>query len=107
MRHTMTMTLDWLDISQGAGDDTRASLDIAASVALAHRPQVEGDVQTLLSWLHSHGGAPDDTGEGLGRWAVDDQRGERDGRFEVAITLALDEALLQELQDLQLLSGDD
>ena len=55
-------------------------------------------MQTLLAWLYVHGGLPDDQGEGLARWSVDDQRVELGGRFEVAMTLDLDAALFAQMQ---------
>ena len=91
-------SLEWLDISQSPHDDGRVGLELFASVELANKHLVERDVQTLLDWLLGHGGLPDEQGEGLGRWSVDDQRVELDGRFEVAIALDMDAPLFVEMQ---------
>ena len=91
-------SLDWLDIELVASDDNRTTLDICASVAMAHQAAVQDNLRTLLKWLLVHGGSPDESGEGLARWSMDDQRSERLGRFEVSVALDLDAALLLELQ---------
>lgn len=94
----MRSRLDWLDISHSPSDGERVALDIAASVELAHHSSVVADAQTLLAWLHTHGGAPDESGEGLARWSIDDQRHTRNTRFELAITLDLDANLYADMQ---------
>lgn len=95
----MRRSLDWLDISHSPSDGERVALDMAASVELAHQSCVVGDAEALLAWLHTHGGAPDEAGEGLARWSVDDQRYTRNGRFELAIALDLDAELYAHMQD--------
>ncbi|MFB1017723.1 MAG: hypothetical protein QMC46_06435 [Burkholderiaceae bacterium] len=91
-------SLDWLDIEQVASDDGHTTLDICVSVAMAHQAAVQDNLSTLLNWLLLHGGSPDESGEGLARWSMDDQRSERLGRFEVSVVVDLDAALLLELQ---------
>ena len=91
-------SLDWLDIELVASDDKRTTLDICVSVAMAHQAAVQDNLSTLLNWLLLHGGSPDESGEGLARWSMDDQRSERLGRFEVSVVVDLDAALLLELQ---------
>lgn len=89
----MPNSLHWLDISHAPADGERVALDAVASVVAAHQQAVIADADALLAWLHAHGGEPDQTGDGLARWSVDDQRGLRNGRYEVAMALDLDAEL--------------
>lgn len=94
----MRRSLDWLDLGHSPNDGERVALDIAASVDLAHQHSVVTDAEALLAWLHTHGGPPDQAGEGLARWSADDQRLVRNARFELAMALDLDADLYALMQ---------